>query len=138
LCREQEVDRMNRGVPSSLVFALALGLAFAGLSARAQAQTFVGRWVHQGPRGESVLEFYPSEKHLIGPARGRFHHTLILDDGRAITGDGYYVFRSIGPKRGWLVLHFSDGHVTREHEHTLDATSLRIDHHGHSRVYVRQ
>jgi hypothetical protein len=129
---------MNRRVPLFVVFALAIGFTLAGTSAQAQAQSFAGRWVHEGPKGVSVLEFFPGESHVIGPIRGRFHHSIVLDDGRMIVGDGEYVFRSILPKRGWLVLHFADGHVTREHEHIVDANLLRIEHHGVSWTYVRQ
>jgi hypothetical protein len=129
---------MNRRMPLLVVIALAVGFTLAGPSAKAQAQTFAGKWVHQGPKGTSVLEFYPGDKPVIGPIKGRFHHSIVLDDGRVIVGEGTYVFRSVLPNRGWLVLHFADGHVTREHEHTMDANVLRIEHHGITRTYVRQ
>jgi len=129
---------MNRRVPLFVVFALAVGCTLAGSSARAQPQSFSGKWVHKGPKGVSVLEFFPGEKKLLGPVRGQFHHSLVLDDGRVIQGDGQYVLRFIVPNRGWLTLHFADGHVTKEHEHTLGASELRLRHHGVMRTYVRQ
>jgi hypothetical protein len=128
---------MKRRVPSFALFALALGL-LACTSTKVQAQSFTGKWIHEGPKGMSVLEFFPGEKKIIGPTRGRFHHSLVLDDGRVVEGDGTYVFRSVLPNRGLLVLHFADGHVTREHEHTIDSHFLRIEHHGLIRTYVRQ
>jgi hypothetical protein len=138
LCREKEVDRMIRRIPMYLMFSLAVGIVVAGTPARAQAQSFVGKWVHEGPRGVSIMEFFPGDSRIIGPTKGRFHHSVILDDGRVIAGDGTYVYRSILPNRGWLILHFADGHVTREHEHTADSRYLRIEHHGVVRTYVRQ
>ena len=88
-------------------------------------------------KGASVLEFYPGERHLVRPMTGQFH-SIVLDDGRVIQGDGHYVLRFAGPNRGWLVLHFSDGHVTREHEHTFGPNTLLLEHHGTTRTYVRQ
>ena len=128
---------MNRRVSLVVLFALAAGLTLAGASGRAQAQSFTGKWVHEGPKGVSVLEFFPGEKHLLRPMTGVFHHSIVFDDGRVLQGDGHYVLRFAGPNRGWLVLHFSDGHVTREHEHNF-GPSLRLEHHGVSRIYVRQ
>jgi hypothetical protein len=129
---------MNRRIPLFLVFTLAVGYTLAGSSAKAQAQSFTGKWIYQGPKGTSVLEFLPGEKRVLGPTRGVFHHSLVLDDGRVIQGDGHYVFRSIGPNRGWLTLHFADGHVTTEHEHTTTDNSMNVRHHGVTRIYVRQ
>jgi hypothetical protein len=125
-------------MPMFVAFSLAVGVLLASSSTRAQAQSFTGKWVHEGPKGVSVIEFFAGESRVIGPVRGRFHHTIVLDDGRVIEGEGSYVFRSILPNRGWLVLHFADGHVTREHEQTLDSRFLRIEHHGITRTYVRQ
>lgn len=121
-----------------VVFALAVGYTLVGSSAKAQAQAFTGKWVYQGPKGTSVLEFMPGEKRVLGPTKGVFHHSLLLDDGRAIQGNGHYVFRSIGANRGWLTLHFADGHVTHEHEHTNTDNSMNVRHHGVTRSYVRQ
>jgi hypothetical protein len=129
---------MNRRVPLFVVFAFAVGYTLAGFSATAQAQSFAGKWVHQGPKGTSVIEFLPGEKRVLGPTRGVFHHSMLLDDGRVIQGDGHYVFRSVAPKRGWLILHFADGHVTREHELTNSDNSLNLRHHGLTRTYIRQ
>ena len=129
---------MNRRMPLLVVFALAVGYMFAGSSATGRAQSFTGKWVHQGPKGTSVMEFLPGEKRVVGPIRGVFHHTLLLDDGRVVQGDGHYVFRSVGPNRGWLTLHFADGHVTHEHEHTTTDKSLNLRHHGLTRIYIRQ
>jgi hypothetical protein len=129
---------MNRRVSLFVLFVLALGCTLAGSPARAQAQSFAGKWVHQGPRGTSVLDFFPGEKHVIGPIKGQFHHSIILDDGRVVEGNGWYVFRNVLPNRGWLILHFADGHVTREHEHTVGSTVLRLRAHGCIRDYVRQ
>jgi hypothetical protein len=129
---------MNRRVPLVVVFALAVGSILAGPSAKVQAQSFAGKWVHEGPKGVSVLEFWPGEKHVIGPVRGHFHYSIVLDDGRVIAGEGSYVYRSVLPKRGWLVLHFADGLVTREHEHIVDSSLLRIEHYGVTRTYVRK
>jgi hypothetical protein len=98
----------------------------------------VGKWVNQGPRGVSVLEFSPSDRHILGPARGVFHYSVVLDDGRMFTGDGAYTYRSILPNRGWLILTFADGHVTREHEVTSNPNALSIVHYGVSRMYVRE
>ncbi len=103
-----------------------------------QAQSFSGKWVHADPKGVSVLEFFPGTKHLVGPIRGQFHHSILLDDGQRLEGNGFYVFRFVAPNRGWLILHFADGHVTREHEHTIDGTVLRLGHHGFIRTYLRQ
>jgi hypothetical protein len=75
---------------------------------------------------------------LIGPMRGQFRHSIVLDDGRTIVGEGSYIFRSIGPNRGWLTLTFSDGHVTHEHEHTINSSVLSVRHHGLTRNYLRQ
>src|SRR5580704_437355 len=88
LCREKEFDRMNRRIPMFAVFALAVGFTLAGSPAKAQAQSFAGRWVHEGPKGVSVLEFSPGTSHVIGPVRGHFHHSIVLDDGRVIAGEG--------------------------------------------------
>ena len=55
-----------------------------------------------------------------------------------IEGDGWYVFRFIRPNAGWLSLHFADGHATREHEHTIDGTLLRLGHHVSTRTYLRE
>ena len=128
---------MNR-VYLLVVFVLAVGYTLAGSSATAQAQSFTGKWVHQGPKGTSIIEFFPGEKRVLGPTRGVFHHSILLDDGRVIQGDGHYVFRSVGPNRGWLTLHFANGHVTHEHEHTSTDKSLNLRHHGLTRTYVRQ
>ena len=100
---------MNR-VSLLVVFVLAVGYTLAGASATAQAQSFTGKWVHQGRKGTSIIEFFPGEKRVLGPTRGVFHHSILLDDGRVIQGDGHYVFRSVGPNRGWLTLHFA--HLT--------------------------
>lgn len=121
-----------------LVFALAAGYTLAGSTATVQAQSFTGKWVHKGPKGSSYLEFFPGEKRVLGPTRGQFHHMILLDDGRLIQGDGHYVFRSIGPNRGWLTLHFADGHVTHEHEYMSTDNSMNVRHHGLTRTYVRQ
>jgi hypothetical protein len=129
---------MKRGVSLFVVWALAVGYTLAGCSVRAQAQSIEGKWVHQGPRGVSVLEFFPGDKRLVGPVRGHFHHSIILDDGRVCEGDGHYVLRFARHNKGWLVLHFSDGHVTREHEHTFGPAELRLEHHGVLRTYIRQ
>jgi len=129
---------MNRRVPLLLVFALAVGYTFAGSSTPVRAQSFTGKWVHQGPKGSSFIEFMPGEKKVLGPTRGVFHHMILLDDGRLLQGDGHYTFRSIGPNRGWLTLYFADGHVTHEHEHTTSDTMLNIRHHGMTQVYVRR
>jgi len=129
---------MNRRLSLFVVFVLAVGCTLVHSSARAQAQSFSGKWVHQGPRGVSILDFYPGDKHLVGPVRGQFHHTIVFDDGRVLDGLGWYVFRNALPNRGWLALHFSDGHVTREHEHTVGGTVLRLRHHGVVRDYVHQ
>lgn len=129
---------MNGRMSLFALFVLAIGCSLVGTSARAQAQSFVGKWAFQGPRGTSVMEFFPGEKHLIGPMRGSFHHSIILDDGRLIEGSGTYVFRSVLPNRGWLTLTFADGHVTTEHEQVLEGTVLSIRHHGITRNYVRQ
>ena len=127
---------MNR-VSLLVVFVLAVGYTLAGASATAQAQSFTGKWVHQGPKGTSIIEFFPGEKRVLGPTRGVFHHSILLDDGRVIQGDGHYVFRSVGPNRGWLTLHFADGHVTTEHEHTSSDTMMNLRHHGLTRTYRR-
>src|ERR1700735_4822063 len=129
---------MNRHMFLLVVFALGVSYTLAGPAANAQAQAFSGKWVYQGPKGASVLEFYPAEKRLIGPTKGVFHHSIVLDDGRVLQGDGTYVFRHVLPNRGWLTLTFSDGHVTREHEHTINGTRLEVRHHGVFRVYIRQ
>lgn len=129
---------MKRCVSLLVLFVLAVGCTLAGASARAEAQSFTGKWVHQGPRGLSVIEFFPGEKKIVGPMRGSFRHTLILDDGRVIEGTGTYTFRYVVPNRGWLTLQFADGHVTTEHEHTVSANVLSIRHHGVTRSYVRQ
>jgi hypothetical protein len=129
---------MNRRVPLFVVFAFAVVYTVAGSSATVHAQSFSGKWVHQGPKGTSILEFLPAEKRVVGPMRGSFHHSLLLDDGRVIHGNGHYVFRSVGPNRGWLTLHFADGQVTREHEHTTTDNSMKLRHHGLTRTYVRQ
>jgi hypothetical protein len=129
---------MNRRVPQFVVFAFAVGFVLASPSAKAQAQQFTGKWVHEGPKGVSVLEFFPGDKRIIGPIRGQFRHSIMLDDGRMIVGEGSYVYRSILPNRGWLILHFADGHVTREHEYIGDSGVLRIAHHGVTWTYVRQ
>jgi hypothetical protein len=121
-----------------VVFAFAVVYTLAGSSATAHAQAFTGKWVHQGPKGTSILEFLPGEKRVVGPTRGVFHHSLLLDDGRVIQGDGHYIFRSVGPNRGWLTLHFADGNVTHEHEHTTTDNSMNVRHHGVTRTYVRQ
>jgi hypothetical protein len=117
--------------------ALAVAWTLVG-SARAQAQSFTGKWMHEGARGISTLEFFPGDKRIVGPVRGQFHHSVVLDDGRVIQGDGWYVYRSVVPNRGWLTLHFADGHVTTEHEHTVNSIGLRIEHHGVTRTYFRQ
>src|ERR1700677_2644335 len=135
--REEEVADMNRRVPQFVVFALAVGVMLGSSSAKAQAQSFAGRWVHQGPKGESILEFFPGESRVIGPVRGNFHHSIVLDDGRVIVGEGSYVFRSILPNRCWLTLYVADGHVTHEREVTVDSGLLRIEHHGVTRMYAR-
>jgi hypothetical protein len=119
------------------VFALAIGFTLAGSASTARAQAFTGKWVHQGPKGTSFIEFMPGEKRILGPTKGAFHHMILLDDGRLIQGDGHYVFRSIGPKRGWLTLYFADGHVTHEHELTSE-TMLNIRHHGITQTYIRR
>jgi len=129
---------MNHRLSLYTVFSLAVVCALADSSTRAQAQSFSGKWVHQGPKGVSVLEFFHGERHLLGPMRGQFQHSIVLDDGRVIAGNGWYVFRFIRPNHGWLILHFADGHVTREHEHTIDGTVLQLGHHGVIRTYVRQ
>jgi hypothetical protein len=129
---------MNRRVPLFVVFALAVGFTLAGSSARVQAESFSGKWVHVGPKGTSTLEFFAGEKHVIGPDRGLFHHSIVLDDGRVIQGDGSYIFRHILPNRGWLILHFADGHVTREHEHIIGSSELELRHYGVTRTYLRQ
>jgi hypothetical protein len=121
-----------------VVFSLAVGYTLTGSAATVQAQSFTGKWVHQGPKGSSYIEFLPGEKRVLGPTRGAFHHMILLDDGRLIQGDGHYVFRSIGPNRGWLTLHFADGHVTHEHEHMNTDNSMYVRHHGLTRTYVRQ
>lgn len=128
---------MNRRVYWMVAYALVAGWMLGG-SAAANAQSFVGKWVHQGPRGTSVMEFFPGEKKLVGPTRGAFRHVIYMDDGQVIQGEGHYVFRSVLPNRGWLTLHFADGHVTAEHEHTANSTVLSIRHHGITRTYVRQ
>jgi hypothetical protein len=128
---------MNGRVPQFVVFALAAGSILTG-SSNIQAQSFAGKWVHEGPKGVSVLEFMPGEKHVVGPVRGQFRYSIVLDDGRVIAGEGSYVYRSVLPKRGWLVLHFADGLVTREHEHIVDSNLLRIEHYGVTRTYVRK
>jgi hypothetical protein len=120
-----------------VLFALALGYSLAGSATSAHAQTFTGKWVHQGTKGVSNLEFFPGEQPLVGPTRGTFRHSTILDDGRTVQGDGRYIFRSLGPNRGRLTLHFADGHVTKEHEHTAGGM-LSLRHHGVTRTYVRQ
>jgi hypothetical protein len=129
---------MTRRVGLLVVFTLAVGGTLAGGSTEARAQSFTGKWVHQGPRGVSVLDFFPGDKHVIGPTRGHFHHSIVLDDGRVLEGTGWYVFRNVLPNRGWLTLHFSDGHVTHEHEHVIGASVLRMRHHGVLRDYLRQ
>jgi hypothetical protein len=129
---------MNRRASLFVVFVLAIGCTLAVSLASAQAQPFSGKWVHKGPKGVSVLEFFQGEKKLLGPMRGQFHHSLVLDDGRVIEGDGQYTLRFIVPNRGWLTLRFADGHVTKEHEHTLGAKELRLRHHGTMWTYVRQ
>jgi hypothetical protein len=129
---------MNRRVVLSVAFVFAGGFAFVGDPSAARAQSFTGKWVHHGQRGTSVLEFFPGEKRLIGPTRGAFHHTILLDDGRVIQGDGHYIYRHVTPNRGWLTLHFSDGHVTHEHEHTTSDLVLNLRHHGLTRTYLRQ
>jgi hypothetical protein len=138
LFHPKKVDHMNRRMPLLVVFAIAFVYSLAGSCAKAQAQSFTGKWVHQGVKGTSILEFLPGEKRVLGPTKGAFHHSLVLDDGRVIQGDGHYVFRSIGPNRGWLTLHFADGNVTHEHEHTNTDNSLSVRHHGVTRTYVRQ
>ncbi len=129
---------MNRRVPLLLVFAFAVGYTLAGSAATARAQSFAGKWVHQGPKGSSFIEFLPGEKRVLGPIRGVFHHSVLLEDGRLIQGDGHYVFRSVGPKRGWLTLYFADGHVTHEHEHTSSDTMLTLRHHGLTQIFSRR
>jgi hypothetical protein len=129
---------MNRRTPLFVVFTCAVVYTLAVSSAPAHAQAFTGKWVHQGPKGTSILEFFPGEKRVVGPTRGVFHHSLVLDDGRVILGDGHYLFRSIGPNRGWLTLYFADGNVTHEHEHTATDNSMNVRHHGLTRTYVRQ
>lgn len=129
---------MNRRIPLLVAFAIAVTYSLAGSAATAHAQSFTGKWVHQGPKGASVMEFFAGEKHIIGPTKGAFRYTVVLDDGRVIQGDGHYLFRSIGPNRGWLTLHFADGHVTHEHEHMSKDTTLNLRHHGLTRVYQRQ
>ena len=119
------------------VFALAIGFTLAGSASTARAQAFTGKWIHQGQKGTSYIEFMSGEKRVLGPTKGAFHHMILLDDGRLIQGDGHYVFRSIGPKRGWLTLYFADGHVTHEHEFTSD-TMMNIRHHGITQTYVRR
>ncbi len=128
---------MYRRIPQLVVFTVAV-VVLASSPAKAHAQSFAGKWMNQGPRGVSVMEFFPGDKHIIGPIRGVFRYTLVLDDGRVISGDGSYVYRSILPNRGWLTLNFADGQVTREHEVTRDSTSLSIAHYGVTRTYVRQ
>lgn len=129
---------MKRRGTLLMAFALAIASVVAGPSVKAQAQAFTGKWVFEGPKGPSILEFFPGERKLLGPTRGYFRHTVVLDNGKVINGDGSYVFRHIGPNRGWLTLHFSDGHVTTEHEHTVGGTVLSIRHHGLTRNYTRQ
>ena len=129
---------MNGRVSFLVACALAVGCMLGASAARVQAQSFSGKWVQRDPKGASVLEFFPGDKHVIGPMRGKFHHSTLLADGRVLQGDGSYVFRFVSPNRGWLTLHFPDGHVTREHEHTLGATVLRLRHHGLVRTYVRE
>jgi hypothetical protein len=136
LCRKREVERMNRRVSLFTGIALAVGCLLMG--ATAQAQTFAGKWVHNGPKGVSSLEFYPGDRMPTGAVRGHFHHSIIMDDGRVIEGYGTYVLRFATNNRGRLVLHFSDGHVTREHEHTFGPNVLRLEHHGLIRDYIRQ
>jgi hypothetical protein len=131
-------DAMKARVSLFVLFALVAGYVALSLPATAQAQSFSGKWVHRGPKGLSVFEFFPGEKHAVGPTRGAFRHSIVLDDGRMIEGMGHYVFRSVGPNRGWLTLHFADGHVTREHEHTIGAVAMNVRHHGVTRTYVRQ
>lgn len=121
-----------------VVFALAVGCTLAGSTGTARAQSFTGKWVHQGPKGSSYIEFMPGEKRVLGPTRGVFHHMILLDDGRLIQGDGHYLYRSIGPNRGWLTLHFADGHVTHEHEHITTDTMLNLRHHGLTQTFVRR
>lgn len=128
---------MHRLISAAVMFALVAGTLAMG-PARAQAQTFGGKWIFQGPRGVSVLEFFPGEKKVIGPMRGSFRHSIVLDDGRVIEGTGTYTFRSVLPNRGWLTLAFSDGHVTHEHEHAVGGSVLSLRHHGVVRNYVRQ
>jgi hypothetical protein len=130
---------MNRRAPQCMVFTVAVAIVMLGNStARAQTQPFMGKWIHQGQRGVSALEFSPGERGVIGPLRGHFHYSVVLDDGRLLDGEGSYVYRSILPNRGWLVLHFADGRVSREHEVTRDSTSLNIAHYGVTWTYVRQ
>jgi hypothetical protein len=121
-----------------MLSALAVGVTLAGSSGPANAQSLTGKWVFQGSRGISYLEIFPGEKHAIGPMRGSFRHSIVLDDGRVIEGTGTYTFRYIVPNRGWLTLTFSDGHVTTEHEHAVGANVLSLRHHGVIRNYVRQ
>jgi hypothetical protein len=128
---------MNRRMPQFVVFAVAV-VILGNFPAKARAQSFAGKWINQGPKGVSVLEFFPGDRHIIGPVRGVFHYSVVLDDGRMINGDGAYVYRSVLPNRGWLILHFADGSVTREHEVTRDPNSLSIAHYGVTRTYVRQ
>src|SRR5271167_4498043 len=106
---------MSRRIPKFVVFTIAV-VILGNCPAKAQAQSFAGKWINQGPKGVSVLEILPGDRRIIGPVRGVFHYSIVLDDGRAFNGDGTYVYRSILPNRGWLVLHFADGQVTREHE----------------------
>ncbi len=118
--------------------ALVVACIFANSGSTAPVDGLAGKWVHRGPRGVSVLEFFPGEKRLLGPTKGVFRHAIFLDDGRVIEGEGHYQFRSFLPNRGWLTLHFADGFVTQEHEHALDGTTLKVKHHGVTRTYVRQ
>ena len=128
---------MKRRMPQFLVFAVAV-VILGNCPAKAHAQSFAGKWINPGPRGVSVLDFSPGDRHIIGPTRGVFHYSIVLDDGHVINGDGAYTYRSILPNRGWLILTFADGQVTREHEVLRDSTTLIIAHYGVTRAYVRQ
>jgi len=129
---------MNRRVSLFVGLVLGMGFLLTGASARAQAQSLEGKWVHEGPKGVSFLEFYAGDKMPWGAVRGSFHHSLVMDDGRVLEGYGRYVLRFANNHRGRLVLHFSDGHVTRELEHTFGPNVMHLEHHGLVRTYVRQ
>jgi hypothetical protein len=133
-----EVRRMKSRVSLLVLFSAAVGCTLAWCSAPLQAQSFAGKWVHQGPKGVSTLEFFPGDKPPIGALRGRFHHSIVLDDGRLLVGDGHYVLRRSNSHKGVLILHFSDGHSSREREHTFGANELQLEHHGVIRTYIRQ